>query len=201
MPRVMHGLTSTQTFEFISLYFSIAPLPPHWVVNVVCPHIGIGIPIFWISTWLGILGVTIIHTTIGSGLDEMTSADDFHLISWRNFFGLAAIVVAVLIPVGLRYVWKKELQGVAQADAGTAASEEEGEAPLFVFADEEEELEDEVLQSGPAAVVKGKQTTTSLGNGLGSNARLVLMQDDEEEMEFQPEMDSSDEEDVIPTRG
>jgi hypothetical protein len=184
----------------ILLLFSIAPLPPHWVVNVVCPHIGIGIPIFWISTWLGILGVTIIHTTIGSGLDEMTSADDFHLISWRNFFGLAAIVVAVLIPVGLRYVWKKELQSVAQADAGIVPSDVEGEAPLFEFADEDEELEDEVLQSGPATVVKGKKVTTVLGDGVDSNVRLVLMQNDEEDIEFNPEMDSSDEEDV-PTRG
>jgi len=81
----------------------IAPLPPHWVVNVVCPHVGIGIVPFWISTALGILGVTVIHTTIGGGLDEMTSADDFHLITWRNFFGLAAVVVGVMIPVGLRY--------------------------------------------------------------------------------------------------
>ncbi|KAJ3509887.1 hypothetical protein NLJ89_g4982 [Agrocybe chaxingu] len=34
----------------------IAPLPPHWVVNIVCPHVGIGLVPFWISTALGILG-------------------------------------------------------------------------------------------------------------------------------------------------
>ncbi|KEP52659.1 SNARE associated protein [Rhizoctonia solani 123E] len=43
----------------------IAPFPPHWVVNVLCPHVGIGIPRFWISTFLGIMGVSVIHTTIG----------------------------------------------------------------------------------------------------------------------------------------
>ena len=74
----------------------IAPFPPHWVVNVLCPHLGIGIVPFWISTWLGILGVTVIHTTIGGSLDEMTSAADFHLISWKNFFMLAAVVVGVM---------------------------------------------------------------------------------------------------------
>ncbi|TFK18128.1 hypothetical protein FA15DRAFT_571351, partial [Coprinopsis marcescibilis] len=84
----------------------IAPLPPHWVVNLVCPHVGIGIVPFWISTALGILGVTVIHTTIGGGLDDMTSANDFHLISLKNFFGLAAIVIGVMIPVGLRYWFK-----------------------------------------------------------------------------------------------
>ncbi|CAE6426831.1 unnamed protein product [Rhizoctonia solani] len=44
----------------------IAPFPPHWVVNVLCPHVGIGIPRFWISTFFGIMGVSVIHTTIGA---------------------------------------------------------------------------------------------------------------------------------------
>ncbi len=91
----------------------IAPLPPHWVVNIVCPHVGIGIVPFWISTGLGVFGVTVIHTTIGGGLDGMTSADDFHLLSWRNFLGLSAIVVGVLVPVGLRYWFGKRVQAVA----------------------------------------------------------------------------------------
>jgi uncharacterized membrane protein YdjX (TVP38/TMEM64 family) len=47
------------------LVCSIAPFPPHWVVNVICPHVGIGIPRFWISTFFGIMGVSVIHTTIG----------------------------------------------------------------------------------------------------------------------------------------
>ncbi|KAF7330426.1 hypothetical protein MVEN_02481400 [Mycena venus] len=85
----------------------IAPLPPHWVINILAPHVGISIPVFWVSTALGILGVSVIHTTIGGGLEEMTSSDDFHLISWRNFFGLSAVVVGVMIPVGLRYWFGK----------------------------------------------------------------------------------------------
>jgi len=89
----------------------IAPLPPHWVVNVLCPHLRIGLVPFWISTFFGIMGVTIIHTAIGGGLDQMTSADDFHLISWRNFALLASIVFAVLIPVGLRYILNKNTAG------------------------------------------------------------------------------------------
>lgn len=91
----------------------IAPLPPHWVVNVLCPHLRIGLVPFWISTFFGIMGVTIIHTAIGGGLDQMTSADDFHLISWRNFAILASIAFAVLVPVGLRYVLTKNTAGGA----------------------------------------------------------------------------------------
>ncbi|KAG9037851.1 hypothetical protein FRB95_003688 [Tulasnella sp. JGI-2019a] len=92
----------------------IAPFPPHWVVNVLCPHLGITLLPFFVSTWLGIMGVTVIHTTIGSGLDDMTSAKDFHLISWRNFFGLASVVVAVLIPVGIRWYFRSELEVVKE---------------------------------------------------------------------------------------
>ncbi|KJA23008.1 hypothetical protein HYPSUDRAFT_66722 [Hypholoma sublateritium FD-334 SS-4] len=122
----------------------IAPLPPHWVVNIVCPHVGIGIVPFWISTALGILGVSVIHTTIGGGLDDMTSADDFHLISWRNFFGLAAVVVGVMIPVGLRYWFRGEVANVAEED------EDEPLEP----GDLESEGEDRLLAAGPRQIAK-----------------------------------------------
>ncbi|KAH7928273.1 hypothetical protein BV22DRAFT_1005263 [Leucogyrophana mollusca] len=153
----------------------IAPLPPHWVVNVVCPHVGIGIVPFWISTFLGIFGVSVIHTTIGSGLDEMTSAADFHLISWRNFFLLSAVVVGVLIPVGLRYWFKREIASVADVEQGVEElPEQEDEivavgplprgkkvtpAPLLQLSDEDsdeysQDEEDVILEAGPAIVVK-----------------------------------------------
>ncbi|KAK4055366.1 hypothetical protein OIO90_003204 [Microbotryomycetes sp. JL221] len=92
----------------------IAPLPPHWVVNVVAPHLGISIWHFWISTFFGIAGVSYIHTTIGTTLDQMTSSNDFHLLSWQNGLGLGGIVVAVLIPVGLRRMYRKDLEQAAQ---------------------------------------------------------------------------------------
>lgn len=163
----------------------IAPLPPHWVVNVVCPHVGIGIVPFWISTALGILGVTVIHTTIGGGLDDMTSPADFHLISWRNFFGLAAVVVGVMIPVGLRYWFGREVETVEDVEEG----ENEGEDPILAvgpppvnkfshnrpllvrgeqdqyYSSEEDDDEDVILESGPAIDIKAdntKDTDTNL---------------------------------------
>lgn len=84
------------------------------VVNVVAPHLGISIWHFWLSTCLGIAGVSYIHTTIGTTLDQMTSSDDFHLISWQNGLGLGGIIVAVLIPVALRRMWKKDLEEAAE---------------------------------------------------------------------------------------
>ncbi|GAA5905757.1 TVP38/TMEM64 family protein [Sporobolomyces salmoneus] len=99
----------------------IAPLPPHWMVNVVAPHLGISMWHFWISTFLGIAGVTYIHTQIGTTLDQMTSTSDFHLISWQNGLGLGGIVLAVLIPVLLRKYYSKDLSEAASDPAGPDA--------------------------------------------------------------------------------
>ncbi|KAL4066757.1 hypothetical protein J3A83DRAFT_4098546 [Scleroderma citrinum] len=135
----------------------IAPLPPHWVINVICPHVGIGLVPFWISTWLGVFGVTVIHTTIGRGLDEMTSADDFHLISWRNLFMLSAVVVGVLIPVGLRYYFKREIASVADVEDAPVEELllEDGDRPKTDSEDEESDEDDDViLEAGPAIVLK-----------------------------------------------
>ncbi|KAL1756752.1 hypothetical protein FB107DRAFT_260675 [Schizophyllum commune] len=153
----------------------IAPLPPHWVVNVVCPHVGIGIVPFWLSTGLGILGVSVIHTTIGGGLDEMTSADDFHLISWKNFFLLSAVVVGVMIPVGLRYWFRREVadlqvieeepglenERILEGDRILAvgppgASKKVGTtSPMEPYYDDESSDDDEdvILEAGPAIPV------------------------------------------------
>ena len=176
------------TISFL-IVLRIAPLPPHWVVNIICPHVGIGIVPFWISTWLGIFGVTVIHTTIGGGLDEMTSAADFHLISWRNFFLLSAVVVGVLIPVGMRYYFKREIASVADVEQGELEEEflDEGEdhvlamgprtrvkksraTPLVELSDEEsdvysEDEDDVILEAGPAIVIKAPEELARQGDG------------------------------------
>lgn len=40
--------------------YRIAPLPPHWVVNMVAPHLGIQPGMFWLSTFLGVIGTSYI---------------------------------------------------------------------------------------------------------------------------------------------
>jgi len=99
------------------LFLRIAPLPPHWVANAVAPHLGIGPGLFWFSCFVGIAPISVIHVTIGSGLDKMASADDFHLLSLRNILGLLAVVVAVLIPVGLKRIFRKDIGDLAEAEA------------------------------------------------------------------------------------
>ncbi|GAA5984858.1 hypothetical protein JCM10908_002426 [Rhodotorula pacifica] len=96
----------------------IAPLPPHWAVNLVAYHVGISAWKFWLSTFLGIAGVSYIHTQIGTTLDQMTSSDDFHLISWQNGLGLGGIIVAVLIPVALRRAFAADIADAAGLGLG-----------------------------------------------------------------------------------
>ena len=153
----------------------IAPLPPHWVVNVLCPHVRIGIVPFWISTWLGIFGVTVIHTTIGGSLDDMTSAADFNLISWKNFFLLAAVVVGVMIPVGLRYFFKREVATVVDTEVEVAQQEE---AELFLGDDQSDLL----LEEGP-----------QLDARKAKAARMLMLTDGESE----PYSDGDEDEDII----
>ncbi|KIK73386.1 hypothetical protein PAXRUDRAFT_836259 [Paxillus rubicundulus Ve08.2h10] len=161
----------------------IAPLPPHWVINVVCPHVGIGLIPFWISTWLGIFGVTVIHTTIGGGLDEMTSAADFHLISWRNFFLLFAVVVGVLIPVGLRYYLKREMASATDTEQGQLREE------LL-------EEEDQILSSG--SMPRSKQFTASpVPNVFGQDNVPFLDSEGDEEGDGDDDDDDDDDDDVI----
>ncbi|GAA5880258.1 hypothetical protein JCM3774_002470 [Rhodotorula dairenensis] len=99
----------------------IAPLPPHWMVNIAAYHVGISAWKFWLSTFLGIAGVSYIHTQIGTTLDQMTSSDDFHLISWQNGLGLGGIIVAVLIPVALRRAFAADIADAANVDDSDSA--------------------------------------------------------------------------------
>ncbi|EJD06614.1 uncharacterized protein FOMMEDRAFT_144586 [Fomitiporia mediterranea MF3/22] len=152
----------------------IAPFPPHWVVNVLAPHLRIGIIPFWVSTFLGILGVTVIHTTIGGGLDDMTSAADFHLISWRNGLGLSAVVVGVLIPVGLRYVLSRRVGGA------------------IALPEDEEEAGEIDPETGDTVLAQGLYAPT--GKGKTPAPLLVLLSDSEEEDEDVDLLDEEEDE-------
>ncbi|PWY99254.1 hypothetical protein BCV70DRAFT_200834 [Testicularia cyperi] len=105
------------------------PLPPHNIVNILAPHLGIGIPLFWLSTFFGIFAVSLIHTTIGEKLDQMTSADDFNLFSPRNCLLLGGVCIAVLVPVFVRrYASDQALENSNAADPhGPLFLAEEGE--------------------------------------------------------------------------
>lgn len=109
----------------------------------------------------------------------MTSAADFHLFSWKNFLLLSAVVVGVLIPVGLRYFFKREVASIAAVE-GTDLLEE---LP--------QDGDDDILAVGPVPLSKKpQQTNIYLSKGNGFYADLQVEQDQDID-------DDDDDEDVI----
>lgn len=112
----------------------------------------------------------------------MTSAADFRLISWKNALGLGAVVVGVMIPVGLRYWFNKELvdvAGVEQADAEAAVRDDEEINRMRM--EEGDGDSDQVLAVGPRSL-SNKQ-----------KGRLVDVDDDDDDDFF----DDDEDEDII----
>jgi len=101
----------------------------------------------------------------------MTSARDFNLISWKNGLGLSAIVVAVLIPVGIRYYFRSDIAAIEDAER-----EGEGDGAGVHGGDLEVALEGVIVQSGgrPKSPGKVKQGTTGT---------LILLNEEDEEEE------------------
>ncbi|CAK9782374.1 unnamed protein product [Cutaneotrichosporon oleaginosum] len=117
-------------FAFL-LVLRILPLPPHWVANFVAPHLGIGMGTFWLTCFLGICPVSVIHVMIGSSLDQMTSAEDFKILSPRNIIGMAAVIVAVLIPVGLKRVFRTDFGDLSDQPEAAALDTADAQAVEF----------------------------------------------------------------------
>ncbi|KAH9458112.1 hypothetical protein MJO28_005174 [Puccinia striiformis f. sp. tritici] len=86
----------------------ISPLPPHWVVNLLAPHVGIRLGVFWLTTCLGILPVSLIHTQLGTTLDQMVGPEDLSFLTAKNLTGLALVALGVLVPVLIRWHLRKK---------------------------------------------------------------------------------------------
>lgn len=157
--KIASRTSSYDLFSYLVI-LRISPLPPHWVVNLLAPHLGIPRGIFWASTFVGIAGISLIHVQIGTTLDSMTGPDDFNLLSVKNLAGLAAIALAAMVPVGLRWYWRGEIQDAADdADDG-----EEGST----------------LHRGGAGGISSARTSTSSTRPLRSSSSTSrLVKDDE----------------------
>lgn len=91
------------------------PVPPDFMINLVAPHLGVRIGTFWLSTFLGVISTTLIHTAIGEELGEMTSSADFHFFSFKNLVIVLVIGIAMLVPIfARRFVQSPEDTGEAQ---------------------------------------------------------------------------------------
>ncbi|CAG8538227.1 16925_t:CDS:2 [Dentiscutata heterogama] len=80
----------------------ISPLPPHWFINIAAPHVGVPLIPFFLGTFFGVLGHTLIYVQAGMTISDLTSDQEFTIFSWKNVGALALIAVAVMIPVWIR---------------------------------------------------------------------------------------------------
>ena len=113
----------------------------------------------------------------------MTSAADFNLFSWKNFFLLSAVVAGVLIPVGLRYYFKREVASVATVEDPDLLEE----LP--------QDNEDVVLAVGSVPLPK-KHSSPPL-RSIYVNKGNTFYADEQVEQDEDIEDDEDDDEDVI----
>lgn len=117
----------------------------------------------------------------------MTSAKDFKLISWKNGLGLSGIVVAVLIPVGIRYYFRSDIASIEDVER---EEEREGQSSGTRSGgvigqgggggeEEDDALEAVILQSGgpPRTLGKMKNVDPST-TGTGT---LILLDDHDDD--------------------
>lgn len=107
----------------------------------------------------------------------MTSAADFHLFSWKNFFLLSAVVVGVLIPVGLRYYFKRDVAAVAAVEASD-------------LDDFPQDSDDHILAVGPLPLSK-KPTSPQLTSVYVSDGRFYA----DQQLEQDEDIDDDDDND------
>ncbi|WWC72031.1 uncharacterized protein I206_105990 [Kwoniella pini CBS 10737] len=194
-PKKGKKVTWDSVFAFL-LVLRIAPFPPHWVANFVAPHLGIGMFMFWSSCFIGIAPVSVIHVTIGSSLDSMTSAADFHILSLRNILGLLAVVVAVLIPVGLKKVFKKDLGDLGEAEEILIESNRDEREINIPSINGELGRRYHAIDSG---VVLSLPSKGILGNKLirnknGNSRQLEIIHDEDEEDDDEEEEEFDEDE-------
>lgn len=175
--------TKTNRFDLMSylVVIRISPLPPHWVVNLLAPHVGIELWIFWVSTCFGIMPVTLIHTQLGTTLDQMVGPEDLSLLNSKNLFGLGLVAIGVLVPVGIRWYWKKEIE-----EGGTGEGGVQGTHRRIGLSEENEEsdrrlgrlrsLSGQSYDAGGTGRLTSSSSLTSLSglNRTASTDTLVL---------------------------
>jgi len=92
----------------------------------------------------------------------MTSADDFHLVSWRNFLGLSAIALGASLPMILRRAFAKE--GAAALDV-ERVEENQNNGELVLLSDSEN-------SSSVEDVGDGSEDEVIAGSGAGQEGMM-----------------------------
>jgi len=93
----------------------------------------------------------------------MTSADDFHLVSWRNFLGLSAIALGASMPIILRRVFAKEEAAALEVER---VEENQNNGELVLLSDSED------CSSAVEEVGDGSEDEVGAGSGAGQEGMV-----------------------------
>lgn len=74
------------------------PVPPHFVVNIIAPHLGVPLSTFWLSTLCGVFCTSLVYTAIGKEIGQITSSDSFHIFTWQNMLLMTVVAMAFILP-------------------------------------------------------------------------------------------------------
>jgi uncharacterized membrane protein YdjX (TVP38/TMEM64 family) len=86
----------------------LSPFPPNWFANIAAPHVGVPLKIFFIGTFFGVVGPSLIHVQAGLTIEHLTSTSDFKIFSFTNVGALVLIALAVLLPVWFKKKVEKD---------------------------------------------------------------------------------------------
>jgi uncharacterized membrane protein YdjX (TVP38/TMEM64 family) len=96
---------SANAFNYL-LVLRLVPLFPFWLVNLVPALVGVGLPTFLVTTFIGIIPGTLIYASIGNGLGKVVEQPDRDILFHPSVLGpIVALAFLALLPV-----WYKRRQ-------------------------------------------------------------------------------------------
>jgi uncharacterized membrane protein YdjX (TVP38/TMEM64 family) len=102
--RVEAGFRA-DAFNYL-LFLRLVPLFPFWLVNLVPALAGVGLPVFVLATFVGIIPGTFVFASLGNGLGKLVEQPDLAILLRPSVLApIAALAVLALVPV-----WYKRRQ-------------------------------------------------------------------------------------------
>lgn len=103
--RRMEDGFRTNAFSYL-LFLRLVPAFPFWAVNLVSALAGVGLPVFAIATFIGIIPGTFVFAAFGAGLGDLFAAGgDIRLsdvLSPTMILAFAGLGLLALLPVAIR---------------------------------------------------------------------------------------------------
>jgi uncharacterized membrane protein YdjX (TVP38/TMEM64 family) len=82
------------------LFLRLVPVFPFWLVNLVPALAGVGLPVFVLATFVGIIPGTFIYASLGNGLGQLVEKPDLEILFRPSVLTpIAALAVFAVAPV------------------------------------------------------------------------------------------------------